>query len=589
MKKLTALLAIPLLLLGFLAHGSLPAQTTLDSLLTLPKHEKFYMLEKIMVDQKRKNSDSYFEYINGITYFFIQKGKRSDLLLIQLACFSDTSNHGSKPEKVLHWGFSIANEARTLRDTFALGVIHQRIGSYYYIKLDDHINTFRQLWTVKRLIQHLSPEDFPEKNYDTYYLARSYFDFFDYENAIRQGKPLMNVSPEKITSTHIFNTCLLGMSYYYLKNPVEARRYFLWGLRYVPEVFMQSTANREIGWTGIFYGDIGLTYFQEKNYEQAIPYLTKGFDLTTQTKYWNNVPLFGAKLARIYLEKSQLTKALEYASWSIEAAQKLDTIIYPRSRFIAEPYEVMAEYYRRAKRPAYALAYADSARQAHQQWKQIFDVGQKHLAEVALAKEEFMTREVRVAADKERLITYRNRLTLSVLVGVALCYLLYLGQQIRLYIQLQRLARKKQRAEEELLTTQLQLGHTPTTTPAEGLTTFSTDQRFTTYTVRHPSTQPPLIHELRQAVLLTDDDWDHFVQLFEKVHPGFFVRLRYKLPDLTPAEVRFLALSRLGYSNREMATMLGVGPGAIRQYRLRLRRKLHLPDHIEIEEMVAVI
>ncbi|MBU1820535.1 MAG: hypothetical protein KKG00_03350 [Bacteroidetes bacterium] len=98
-----------------------------------------------------------------------------------------------------------------------------------------------------------------------------------------------------------------------------------------------------------------------------------------------------------------------------------------------------------------------------------------------------------------------------------------------------------------------------------------------------------LLTNLRHSVLLTDESWDNFVLLFERVNAGFFDRLRHKYPDLTPAEVRFMALSRLAYSGREMANMLGVSEGAIRQYRSRIRRKLALPDTEEVEKIAYTV
>jgi two-component system, NtrC family, sensor kinase len=98
-----------------------------------------------------------------------------------------------------------------------------------------------------------------------------------------------------------------------------------------------------------------------------------------------------------------------------------------------------------------------------------------------------------------------------------------------------------------------------------------------------------LLTNLRHSVLLTDEGWDNFVMLFERVNAGFFDRLRRKYPDLTPAEVRYMALSRLSYSGREMANMLGVSEGAIRQYRSRIRRKLDLPDTEEVEKIASVV
>ena len=94
---------------------------------------------------------------------------------------------------------------------------------------------------------------------------------------------------------------------------------------------------------------------------------------------------------------------------------------------------------------------------------------------------------------------------------------------------------------------------------------------------------------LQASDLHTDEDWKKFTGLFEKVHQDFFLRLKNKLPGLSPAETRFAALTKLKLSNKEMATMLGVGTDAIRQIRSRLKKKLNADFETSIEELMEKI
>jgi tetratricopeptide (TPR) repeat protein len=80
---------------------------------------------------------------------------------------------------------------------------------------------------------------------------------------------------------------------------------------------------------------------------------------------------------------------------------------------------------------------------------------------------------------------------------------------------------------------------------------------------------------LEDSIILTDKNWRDFSETFESVHPGFFQRLGEKFPGLTPAEIRFMVLTRLQFSVKEMAAVLGVSGEAIRQMRYRIKKKLH--------------
>ena len=88
------------------------------------------------------------------------------------------------------------------------------------------------------------------------------------------------------------------------------------------------------------------------------------------------------------------------------------------------------------------------------------------------------------------------------------------------------------------------------------------------------NSQKLIMDRLCESTLLTDRSWREFVELFEKIYIGFFDRLNSKWPNLTPSEVRLIALCRLKLENREIASMLGVSTDAVRQVKSRLRRKI---------------
>jgi DNA-directed RNA polymerase specialized sigma24 family protein len=101
--------------------------------------------------------------------------------------------------------------------------------------------------------------------------------------------------------------------------------------------------------------------------------------------------------------------------------------------------------------------------------------------------------------------------------------------------------------------------------------------------------QTEALSQLRRSAILTDEDWESFRENFDKVHTGFLIRLKAKIPDLSPAETRFLALAKLQLSNKEMAALLGVTADAMRLTRFRLRKKLNLTEDGSLEELVNSI
>jgi DNA-binding NarL/FixJ family response regulator len=102
-------------------------------------------------------------------------------------------------------------------------------------------------------------------------------------------------------------------------------------------------------------------------------------------------------------------------------------------------------------------------------------------------------------------------------------------------------------------------------------------------------TEYDLLHEMKQAILLTDEQWETFKNDFEKVHKGYIIRLREKIPDITPAETRFFVLSKLRLSNKEMAGMLGISTQAIRVMKHRLMKKLQIEEDADLDKMIQSI
>ena len=94
------------------------------------------------------------------------------------------------------------------------------------------------------------------------------------------------------------------------------------------------------------------------------------------------------------------------------------------------------------------------------------------------------------------------------------------------------------------------------------------------------------LDQLNKSIILTDEDWNKFKELFEQVYKGFLVRLKEKYPDLTPAEVRLMCLTKLKLDTRQMAAILGVSDITIKKTRQRVRKKINITEEESIDSFV---
>ena len=86
----------------------------------------------------------------------------------------------------------------------------------------------------------------------------------------------------------------------------------------------------------------------------------------------------------------------------------------------------------------------------------------------------------------------------------------------------------------------------------------------------------------------TDKDWEDFMIHFQKIHPGFFRRLKAKRTagELTENELRLCAYFRIGMSTKQIAQVLNVSPESVRMHRYRLKKKLMLAEEDSLDDFI---
>lgn len=84
------------------------------------------------------------------------------------------------------------------------------------------------------------------------------------------------------------------------------------------------------------------------------------------------------------------------------------------------------------------------------------------------------------------------------------------------------------------------------------------------------------ISQLSTSKIITENDWEKFRNLFEKVYEGFFYKLKEEFPGITTAEMRLAALIKLNLNSKEIASMIGISMDSVKKTRQRLRKKMAL-------------
>lgn len=107
------------------------------------------------------------------------------------------------------------------------------------------------------------------------------------------------------------------------------------------------------------------------------------------------------------------------------------------------------------------------------------------------------------------------------------------------------------------------------------------------------NTDEKLIKECKEQLdtmvskaIVSDEKWDSFLKLFNASYPEYLANITQKLPNLTPAEIRYITLRKLHLSPKETATALGVQTDSLRLYKHRLRKKYNLQSDEQLAEIL---
>ena len=333
-------------------------------------------------------------------------------------------------------------------------------------------------------------------------------------------------------------------------------------------------------WVSIISGNIGQVYYLQGKYELAKPLLE--FDYRESKGYGETASAANSLqwVARINMALGKKDSAL----MQIREALKL---IYPGSELIYQQnvYYAAAELYM-------AFGIKDSMYKYSRLYNQLRDADERAVAnsrmEIARIKLDNLQNELTIKnlnKEKETEELKRNLVIVFIVLIAIIGFLILNRQKQKLKYKQQLAIQQKEAAEKEIISAKQQLNAfrqniVEKTNLIEKLQQQAHDKEVNLE-------QQQIIDELTHQTILTENDWDEFKRLFEKIHPGFFIKLKEKAADITLAEQRMAALTRLHLTTKQMASMLGISVDSVHKTRQRLRQRLHIGADINLEETIA--
>lgn len=416
-------------------------------------------------------------------------------------------------------------------------------------------------------------------------LSRIFYQFDDFASAINYGK---EVEKYNLGVAYKFLTLdVIGMSYLKTKSYQNALLYFNKGLKMYQKFFAKDSS--KLGWKGILVGKKAHVYKAIGQLDSAIYYYKIGIEDTRKHQLLDNTCGFAINLADIYLTQKKIKEVAPLVTLAQESTRKQGNEF---DKF--QLHQLLSRYYTSVGNFPLALQHKDSTRF----WDDVLEERRgKNVqiqADLQLETERRRNTELRLVENIRQQQISRIVAIVIVLLLSLVVFVLILRQKLlikvkekELEIQRQEVERQnlieQEKAKRDLIIAQMKL---------EEFTNIIIAKNRQIELLRAENTKTDdsfSIQQLRNNTLLTDEQWENFKNLFDKVHVGFLHQLREKIPGISPAEVRCMALAKLRLDNKEMAFSLGISVNAVRNVWYRLRKKIDLPEDATWGDIVDMI
>jgi DNA-binding CsgD family transcriptional regulator/predicted transcriptional regulator len=491
---------------------------------------------------------------------------RTNCLIAMVKYRSGNSNSQPEVKKLFD---EALKEAYQTEDTLLISYISWRYGVQMYAYKEIELAATYCLRAVE-VNQNFLDQSFGY-NYAAL-LGEILFHCREYDKSISYTRWSIANWPNSFTrdscSVQLWNT--IGQAYQKLGMLDSAM------VNYERSMAFANKTQRQV-WKAINSGFEGEVLFLKKDYEEARPLLAYGYNINKDHDL-NNAANSLQWLARINLIEGKNDSALLQAKETLRLLSVSDPIFQQKTNFLQQAYYTTADVYRSMGETDSFYRYFQLYITLHDSLERIIARSSIDISEMRNNNEKNFYAIQTMQREKTAEILKRNFIMAAIILISIIAFLYMNRSRIKLLY-------KEQIAKAEITAAKEQLQLFTQNIIEKTALVEKLQQQLQTKELDHE--QQELINELSQNTILTEEDWEKFKTIFEKIYPGFFQKLILKSVDITAAEQRLAALTRLHFTSKQISRMLGISVDSVHKTRQRLRQRLHLSSDINLKQFVA--
>lgn len=454
----------------------------------------------------------------------------------------------------------LMKEALLINDRHILSELYSIYAEKGPGKVEDKLFYNNQAVEIQKMIGF---EYFPRAYTRYYNLSQSYYMLEEYEKSLEMGMQSLDLLGKATNNLAVYclQSDIVALSHYELNN-IDSGIYYNKKIKeairhYDPDdpgnymILRAYNSSYVPIWEGVSDGGIARGYLMKGQYDEAISLLVSNIEYATKYNQKNDVAKAKNLLGEAYWGKEDRKSAVK--AWN-EAFLLASEINHSREQLNAaaqliDAYKVFGKY--------------DSASVFYDHYLRLYEQHQANLndSKLTIVNTRLEHENLRnIVQEAEQLIS-KQQFTRNIIITifVALFFiagLLYNRYRLKHNLRLAQSEQQLHLFKEKLIQ----------------------NNRIIEKLVKEEKTTPVSLAQLSEKNILTDDDWKKFQHEFHTVYPLFIDHLHQKHPSLTQGEIRYICLVKLGLSNKEIASALGISPASVRVTWYRLRQKLK-PEH----------
>jgi len=350
--------------------------------------------------------------------------------------------------------------------------------------------------------------------------------------------------------------------------------------KYYRQALQLCYEQHDTTWAGIVSGNMAQIYYSLGKYDIAYALFKFDYDVSLPRLYYDEAANAKQWMARINLALGNSGKALEEVRAAFQLLKLWNNANYLRNAYYTatQVFKTMGDY-------DSAFYYNNLYFVLNDSLEKEVNVNSLSISRARLNDQVSRYNMQALNREKKAQVTTRNVVIAGTVLVSLLALLVINRKRMKVKLKMEKAEQEKLFMEQEVVAAREQLKlFTDNIVEKSG---FKEKLEQQLETKGYNEEQHQVIQELISQSILTNGDWLKFKDLFEKAYPGFFSKLKKQVDNITLAEIRMAALTRLHLNTKQMADVLGISSNSVIKAKQRLRQRFNLDFNYEVEEFIA--